>query len=99
VNELNQQGGHLQFRDRSLSVPSGPELEIASVYVPPRADQHERRAFEEAKAAFAETHVRAYTPEEADTVGRSAATGWLVIGWHQETDRSVVGARPATCFD
>jgi hypothetical protein len=76
VHELRRQGGHLRLGERTVSIPGRHEredLEVASVYVPPADDQTERRAFDEATAAFAETGVRSYTPEQADAVGRSAA--------------------------
>lgn len=74
VHELRQAGGELHPAGRSpIEIPQGSDLEVASVYVPPAEDQDDRRAFDEAQAAFAETQVRSFTPEAADAVGQSAA--------------------------
>lgn len=71
VRELRQQGGHLRLGERDVDVPQN-EVEIATVFVPP-AEGQEAPAFEEGRAAFEETGVRQFTPEEADQLGESAA--------------------------
>ncbi len=73
VSELRKQGGRVRIGDREVPVPRGLDVEVASVYIPPSADQAERRAFVEAEAVFVETGVRAYLPEDADRVAQSAA--------------------------
>jgi hypothetical protein len=72
VNELRRRGGNLRLGDRSVSVDL--EVEVASVYIPPHADQTEMRAFEEAEAAFAETRVQRYLPEQADQLAHNAVS-------------------------
>ncbi len=73
VHELRMRGGRLVLPDRSLAVPSGDELEVASVSIPPAAGQVGQRAYEAANAAFGEIHVRHVSVEHADEVASSAA--------------------------
>lgn len=73
VHELRRQGGRVLLSGRAFDIPSGPELEVATVYIPPAPDQSERRAFDAAHAAFEETHVKHFTVEDAGAVGESAA--------------------------
>lgn len=78
VHELNERGGALRAGERDVTVPHR-EVEIAAVYVPPAADQHEAPAFTEAQAAFDETGVRALTYDAADLLGQSAAERLQVV--------------------
>jgi len=80
VAELRRRGGQLRLGERRVPVPQGPELEVASVYLPPSAAQTETKAFGEARAAFAETNVQSYTPDSADLVAMSAASRLHIPG-------------------
>jgi hypothetical protein len=73
VRELREHGGVVRAGGREIEVPQGDELEIAVVAVPPMDDQENTHAYAEARAAFAETHVRELRPEEADELGARAA--------------------------
>jgi hypothetical protein len=72
VHELREHGGVLRVGGHELTVPAADEIEVVSVFIPPEDDQP-AHAFEEARAAFGETRVRAVPVEQADEVGLSAA--------------------------
>jgi hypothetical protein len=72
VRGLRKDGGRLHgLGDRDLDVEGN--VEIAAVFVPPATGQ-EAPAFDEARAAFAETDVLQLTPEQADELGHRAAS-------------------------
>jgi hypothetical protein len=72
VYALRQHGGTLTLAKRSLEVPPGEQLDIASVYIPPKPEQ-EAPAFHEASAAFKEVQVSAVAIDRADQIGGRAA--------------------------
>lgn len=73
VRELRNHGGEVRVGARHVEVPSGEEIEIAAVAVPPAEGQEDVHAYDEARAAFAQTGVRELRPEDADEVAASAA--------------------------
>jgi hypothetical protein len=73
VREVRERGGTLRAGGREIHVPSGDEFEIAAVFIPPADGQDDVRAYEEARAAFEETHVFALEPDQADELGARAA--------------------------
>jgi hypothetical protein len=73
VRSLREHGGVLRVPGREVEVPQGDQIEIAAVAVPPMDGQEDTHAYEEARAAFAETGVRELPPEEADELGARAA--------------------------
>jgi hypothetical protein len=79
VRALRDQGGIVRTGDREIEVPQGQDLEIAAVAVAPMDDQENTHAYEEAKAAFAETGVRELRPEQADELGARAAEQLLAV--------------------
>lgn len=73
VREVRERGGMLRAGGREIRVPSGESLEIAAVFIPPAEGQDDTHAYEEARAAFHETHVLALEPHQADELGKRAA--------------------------
>lgn len=73
VHELRQVGGSLQLEGREIAIPSGSDLAIAAVYVPPLTGQERAHAFDEAQAAFGETGTWAVAADRADEVAIHAA--------------------------
>lgn len=71
VRELRDRGGELRLAKRHLAV--APDVYVASVSIPPRVGDL-AHAYDEAKAAFEETEVHAFTPETAGGVAEFAAT-------------------------
>lgn len=70
VHEVRQAGGALTTTAGEIEVPS--ELDIYAIAIPPVTGT-EARAYDEAKAAFAENGVIELTPAGADRVGAQAA--------------------------
>jgi hypothetical protein len=73
VREVRARGGILRAAGREVQVPSGDDFEIAAVFIPPADGQGDVHAYEEARAAFEETHVLALQPDQADELGERAA--------------------------
>lgn len=71
VHEIRKDGGSLLFADQELEVSR--ELDIAAVFIPPRPDQADASAFEEAQAIFDENDVEAAEPDAAELVAERAA--------------------------
>jgi hypothetical protein len=69
VHEVRQTGGELTATDGEFEVPA--DLDIFAISIPP-VDGAESPAYEEAQAAFAETHVTEISPDDADQVGERA---------------------------
>jgi hypothetical protein len=72
VREIRERGGVVRAGDREVEVPRGDEIEIAAVAVPPAEGQENVHAYEEARAAFADTDVSELRPEDADVLGAHA---------------------------
>jgi hypothetical protein len=70
VHELRERGGVLSAGGAALEIPA--DIQVAAVAVPAKEGE-ESPAFEEARAAFDETDVDLFLPEQADIIGEHAA--------------------------
>jgi hypothetical protein len=73
VKEIRNGGGTIRVGERDVHVPGGVDLEIAAISVPPIDGQEDTHAYEEARAAFAETSVRELSTDDADDLAQRAA--------------------------